>query len=130
MIMFHLDEMRQVMLMFDATETWRAVLPLRVLVGTLLEGTVRAEWRRDIPRKSIRVSYSKSAALSFLFLSRVMILLPVGAACSDTFGTAISWITRWVVAARFRDRRSFTPAVEIPLMRKVPAAHLQIRSTL
>ena len=80
------------MLMFDAAGTWRAALPLRVQAETTLEAT--AEAKRDIPRKSILVSDSKSAALSFLFLSHVMIC--VGAACLDTLGTVIS--SRWVMA--------------------------------
>jgi hypothetical protein len=74
--------------MLDAAGTWRAALPPRVQAESTLESTVEA--KRDIPRKSIRVSNSKSAALSFLFLSHVMILLCVGAACLDTFGTVTS----------------------------------------
>lgn len=80
------------MLMLDAAGTWRAALPLRVQAETTLEGAV--EVKRDIPRKSIRVFDSKSATLSFLFLSRIMILLCVGAACLDTLGMMISQIIK------------------------------------
>jgi len=76
--------------MLDAAETWRVALPPRVQVETTLEGSLWRPRKCDIPRKSTRMFDSKSPALSFLFLSRVMILLCVGAVCSDPIRTEIS----------------------------------------
>lgn len=96
---------------------------------------MRTPCKRDIPRKSIRVFDSKSSALSFLFLSRVTIfyvwVLPV----QILLGWRSDISPRWVMVAlhsldnlilRPLNRRSFIPAVLIPLMRMVSAAHLQI----
>ena len=123
------------MLMLDATGTWRAALPLRVQAETLPEGTV--ETKRDIPRKSIHVSNSKSAALSFLFLSHIMIFLCVGAACLDTFGTMINQIIKMgdgcPPSCPQLDSTTDTRLFRLQRYHRremVAAAHLQIRSTL
>jgi hypothetical protein len=123
--------------MLDATGTWRAALPLRVPVETTLEGTLRKPRECDIPQKSIRVFDFESVALSFLFSSRVMILLRVGAACSVNFGTKIIQMgdgyslhsLRYLIP-RPVDRHSFVPAVVIHTMRMVSTSRLQIRFAL
>ena len=120
------------MLMLDAAGTWRAASRRRVQAETTLEGTV--EVKRDIPRKSIRVFDSKSATLSFLFLSRITILLCVDAACLDTLGTMISQIIK--MAALYPLHNSIPRPTLVysgcsdTTDEMVAAAHLQIRSTL
>lgn len=127
------------MLMLDVAETWRAVLLPRVQAESTLEGTIWRQYERDIPRKSIRVFYSKSAALSFLFLSRVMILYVWVLPVQIILGRGSTRLPRWVMAAlhslddlipRPLNQRSFTPAARIPLTGTVPAARLQIRFIL
>ena len=98
-------------------------MPLRVPVETTLEGTLRRPCECDIPQKSIRVFDFESVALSFLFSSRVMNLLRVGAACSVNFGMKITQIIRMgdgyplhslrYLIPRPVDQRSFVPTVVI-----------------
>ena len=105
--------------MADVAETWRAALPLKVQAETTREGALWKPFKRDIPWKSIRVFDSKSAALSFLFLSRVMILYVWVLRVHIVLRRRSS---RWVMAflhslhnliPRPLNRHSFIPAVVI-----------------